>query len=1068
VAGGAFGTAGLALAVIAGGLAMARLEAYHRMPVLVLVAWAAVVVSVAAGAVLVTRRVHTLALPMLARLVERGGHTREGWVQGAVAIDETSGGGLAALADRQVTAWLTEAGEGALRDPRRRATRSVAQGAVVLAVGFVLMAAAGPSGAPVRDFWQPVTVLRRAASPVTIAADRNDVDRGGSVQIRVSAPGRSAATLLVREPGTEWAARALDLDSAGVVTVLLGPLLSDRYVRATSGDKTSETLHLRVSLPLLLTDLELTARFPRYTERADEIVAVSVDTLRVPFGTDLRIRGRASVPLGAMAWVSTGDTVPLQHDRDAFAGTLRVTRSGRWTLDGRAARGGTALTDAPELVVVVVPDSVPVVQLPVPGTDTMAPLSLRQGLLVDVRDDYRVRRIELESWRVTRRGDTGAVVVDTLPVPEQGVQRALVSWVLDLNGRGFLPGDTAFYRARAIDNAPRPQVGMSRTYALRLPSMAELRREMRAASSEIRHGADSLVSRQRELARRVEDLAAERQRSADTEVSSESALPFDAVERAREVVEDEREVARRAEQMQQQLRELSEAAWNAGLTDPAFHEQLRELQDLLSRAISDELLQSLAELQRALDRLSPVAVEDALQRLADAADQLRAQLERGRELFERAAVEGALTTLAAEAEELAQREGEWSAGVEGRPAEDAAAEERGLAERTDVLRADMDETAAFVDSLGMVPDPVRSASGRAATAEALMKRAASQAQASDAASARQSGEQASDVLQQASRMLEQARDDMRSSWRAEVLAELDRALVEVADLARREEGLADRLRRGEAGPDVRGEQGAVREGVEQIAERLRAAAGKNALVPAQLGASLGMARQQMDDALGSVQRAQPIPAEAARSADAAVDALNAAVYAIARSRDDVAGSGSGSGLSEALERMAKAAEEQGAMNAEAGGLFPMMQAGGAELRQRLAELAAREQALAQELERIRAESDLSGMGELIDEAERLAGELEGGRLDQEVLDRQEQLFRRLLDAGRSLESEQLDERQERVSETARPGAARVPVNTGDTAGERFPYPGWEDLREHSPEERRLILEYFRRLNDARR
>jgi hypothetical protein len=469
LAGGAFGTAGLALAVIAGGLAMARLEAYHRMPMLVLVSWAAVVVSVAAGVVVVTRRVRRLALPMLARLVERGGHTREGWVQGVVAIDGTAGGGLTALADRQVTAWLAEAGDGALRDPALRATRSATQGDVTLAVGFVLMAAAGPSGASVRDFWQPVTVLRRAASPVTIAADRTDVDRGGSAQIRVSAPGRSHAALLVREPGTGWETRALDLDAAGVATVTLGPLLSDRYVRATSGDKTSETLHLRVTLPLLLTDLELTARFPPYTERADEIVPAGVDTLRLPLGTDLRIRGRASIPLGAVAWVSAVDTVPLAHDGDAFAGDLRVTRSGRWTLDGRAARGGTALTDAPELVVVVVPDSIPVVQLPVPGADTTAPLSLRQGLLVDVRDDYRVRRIELESWRVTRRGDTGAVVVDTLPVPEQGVQHALVSWVLDLNGRGFLPGDTAFYRAPAIDNAPGPQVGVSRTYALLLP-----------------------------------------------------------------------------------------------------------------------------------------------------------------------------------------------------------------------------------------------------------------------------------------------------------------------------------------------------------------------------------------------------------------------------------------------------------------------------------------------------------------------------------------------------------------------------------------------------------------------
>ncbi len=33
---------------------------------------------------------------------------------------------------------------------------------------------------------------------------------------------------------------------------------------------------------------------------------------------------------------------------------------------------------------------------------------------------------------------------------------------------------------------------------------------------------------------------------------------------------------------------------------------------------------------------------------------------------------------------------------------------------------------------------------------------------------------------------------------------------------------------------------------------------------------------------------------------------------------------------------------------------------------------------------------------------------------------------------------------------------------------RFPYPEWEQLRPFTPSERRLILDYFRRLNEVRR
>jgi hypothetical protein len=212
----------------------------------------------------------------------------------------------------------------------------------------------------------------------------------------------------------------------------------------------------------------------------------------------------------------------------------------------------------------------------------------------------------------------------------------------------------------------------------------------------------------------------------------------------------------------------------------------------------------------------------------------------------------------------------------------------------------------------------------------------------------------------------------------------------------------------------------------------------------------------------------PSTGDAADLAGEALDALNAVVYAMLRSRDDVASAASGSGLSEALERMAQLAERQGAMNGEANGLLPLMDAGGAELMQQLQALAAEQRALAQELERMRAEGDVGAAGELARQAEELARDLAAGALDQEVLDRQEQFYRRLLDAGRSLESDEEDRRKERVSETARVGNVRLPEAAESPAGaSRYPYPAWEDLRSLSPEERRLVLEYFRRLNSVR-
>jgi hypothetical protein len=101
-----------------------------------------------------------------------------------------------------------------------------------------------------------------------------------------------------------------------------------------------------------------------------------------------------------------------------------------------------------------------------------------------------------------------------------------------------------------------------------------------------------------------------------------------------------------------------------------------------------------------------------------------------------------------------------------------------------------------------------------------------------------------------------------------------------------------------------------------------------------------------------------------------------------------------------------------------------------------------------------------------DEAQELARALERGRLDREMVARQERLFRRMLDAGRTLQGKEEDERKERESESAKPGEIRLPPGLRAQLLGRdgeIRLPTWEQLQRLSPEERRLVTEYFRRL-----
>jgi hypothetical protein len=297
---------------------------------------------------------------------------------------------------------------------------------------------------------------------------------------------------------------------------------------------------------------------------------------------------------------------------------------------------------------------------------------------------------------------------------------------------------------------------------------------------------------------------------------------------------------------------------------------------------------------------------------------------------------------------------------------------------------------------------------------------------------------------------------------------MDQALAETGRLAERQLVVEEALRAGsEPTSSLRAEQGAIEEGVQRIADQVRRAAGRNALVPPQIGSALGGARQQMQKTREAISTAVPNLREGAEQAGAAVDALNQAAHQLLRARGDVSGAQSGSGLAEALEKMAQLAQQQGGMGQRSAGLLPM--AGSGAIREQLRRLGAQQRALAEELQKLKGQGNAPGAGEMADEAQDLARRLEAGRLDRQVVERQERLFRRMLDAGRTLQGQEEDERKERQSTTAKDDSVHLPPALRarlQGEGDQLRVPSWEELQQLSPEDRRLVVDYFRRLSES--
>lgn len=975
---------------------------------------------------------------------------------------------LHAAADADAARAVVERGPALLEPWRRLLRRSAAIGGVTLAGGLLLLGTAGPTHGRPALLWQPGLAWTATMAPLRLSVSADEVDRGQSVNVTLDAPGRQHAILWTRAPGETWQGRGLTLDSTGQQVTSLGPLDRDLFLRVTSGGRSSDTLAVRVRLPAFLGTLTVTARYPRYLELEDEPLPTDGDTIVIPEGTRLETTGEATAALTTVVWRAGGSEVPLTVDGSRFQGVFTPHGAARWELGLAAASGRPLAGDTVRLPVIVVPDSAPRVEVPVPGTDTLAPLSLRVPLLIDAQDDHGLARVSVESRRISRLGLEDPPRSEVVPLPAEARDRAILPFELDLNQRNLLPGDTVRFYVRALDNAPQAHEGRSREFILRLPTLGEMREATRASARDVGRRLDSIADQSRDLARQTEDLSQERPRQSpnSTPGSTDESLSFENAKRAENVAQAQEQLLRDAAEVRDALEALRQSAEAAGLNDPAWQQRLPEIQEQLERAMTPELREQLAELQQALRDLDPERSREALERLAEAQQRLRDALEQSRELFRRAALEGDMSNLSAEARELAEAQRQWAEQAKLQDTTRSAASEAAMAARADSLASALQQLAQQLGEQS--PDQqqrMEQTANQARQAAGQMQQASKSASQGKRQQASDQGKEAAEQLEPVGEQLDQQRQEMQQEWKQEVLQAIDRTLADASRLGERQLAVAEAMRRGEAGAEVRAEQGALQEGAERLLEQMKQLAGQNAMVGQQTSVALAAARDEMQGALDALGNAAPNPREASRNAGEAVDALNAAAYTLLRSRGAVQGAQSGSGLPEAMEQMSRMAQQQGQMGQQAGGMLPMMGQGGQQLQEQLRALGAQQRAMAERLERMRAGGQIPGTAEMSEEARDLARTLEAGRLDRQTVERQERLFRRMLDAGRTLQGQEEDQKQERQSTTAKGDSLRLPPATRRVMeGESvLRVPTWDELQALSPDERRRVVDYFRRL-----
>ncbi len=604
--------------------------------------------------------------------------------------------------------------------------------------------------------------------------------------------------------------------------------------------------------------------------------------------------------------------------------------------------------------------------------------------------------------------------------------------------------------------------------------------------------ARGLARDQQELSSRVDSL---RQDTRELEARLKSASALDTL------------LAARMAEVQKLLREA--------LT-PEMQKQLEELNRSTDRLSGSEVrrsMQQLAEqqrlmreqLERSAEMLKRAALEGAMQTLRDDASDL------------------------AEAQQQLARQLE-TAGKQGESGQEAARESRAIADRTRSVENEVEALARRLYEAGAregalqtreaqplvkeAADAMQKAAEQLAQEQAQQRQqdgqdALSQVQQQSGQNARQgqqgqqarqqqAGQQgppqgqqgqqqsgsdgmggaadqarrASESMNEAARQLTEARDVQVGEWKEQLSDELDKSINETMQLARQQADLEQRMRQAgsEGAKKMAGEQSTLQQGVQQAAERLEQAGRTSSLLSQRSQMAMADAQRRVQEATQAMQQGQSGDNEQMLSVmKDASEALNKTLSSLVRDRERVNGAQSASGFTEMMEQLKQLAQQQGQLNDKMEGLNLMPGGAKGDQAQEQARVLARQQRdVARDLMDV-ADNDQTGRTDaLAREAQTLALQIERSGLNEAIAARQQQLYRRLLDAGRFLEQEERDDLGPRESKagTNNGSTGRVEGSQSGPAAQKFVLPTWNELRGLGPEERRIVIEYFRRINGS--
>lgn len=776
-----------------------------------------------------------------------------------------------------------------------------------------------------------------------------------------------------------------------------------------------------------LRNLQVKLQYPSYTKLPDRLLAQNDGEISALRGTTAKVEIEANKVLSRAEIVFKDSSAsPVRVVENRGYGEFMVSRDDGYKIT-ILDEDSISNYQPVQYSIFTLRDEKPFVEIAEPGQDIDLDDNLSLPLTINLRDDFGFTKLSLKGM-VVRGGlaqDTNLFDID-LPFHYMESGKAIHEGTWDLHSFYLIPDDYIEYFAEVWDNdrISGPKSSRSDTYILRLPSMMEMMEGSGEKLSEQLEKTDEIVKESGELRKKLEEI--------NRDMKRESELSWERKKELKEQLEVQKGALNQLEDIQKGLEEVVKDMDGKNMLSPETLEKYFELQKMFQDLATPEMLQAMHKLQEAIEKADVNEVKKALEEFNLSVEEFEKSVERTYELFKQVQLEQRMDEINKLAEKITEDQKQINKSLEDEKIErdQLAKKESSLGHETEFLKEEISKTQEdFEKSVSNQLQDLQNAQEFLEERQISDQMSQMQQELSGGQiqQAQRSGQNIQQQMEMLRNMLRQAQQNMAQMQKQEVMQAMEKATQDLLKASFQQETLYEQSNKADVAShqinDIASKQAQMRDNANRIIKQLIDISKKTFFLSPQMNQNMSSLMNNINDALSNLENRDT--RNAAKAQKDAMGDLNRAIISMQGSMDQLSQSSSASGFENFMQQLQQMSGAQGQLNQEGMSLLEQLGKGQMQLsRDALSRLAAQQEMIRQSLqdlgEEIGHRGDVLGrLDGLSKDMEEVVKKLQEQQLDRKVIQRQEQILSRLLDAQKSIREKEFSKKRQAEREDKR-------------------------------------------------